>query len=43
MKCFCWEEKLFLGQEKRQYIDSSTAILETKISEFMYNLMIMFM
>ena len=22
MKCFCWEEKMFLGQEGREYIDS---------------------
>ena len=36
LKCFRWEKNLFLGQEKRQYVDSWTDILETVISELMY-------
>ena len=32
--CFCWEEKFFLAQEKREYIDHWTDFLwENKISE----------
>ena len=36
MKCFSWEEKLSLGHEKKEYIDSWADLLETKISEFIY-------
>ena len=35
LKCFCWKEKLFLGQEKRKYIDNWIDFSwENKISEF---------
>ena len=35
LKYFSWEEKLFLGQEKREYIDNWRDFLwENKISEF---------
>ena len=35
LKCFCWKEKLFLGQEKRKYIDDWIDFSwENKISEF---------
>ena len=46
LKFFCWEEKLFLGQEKREYIDSWTNFLwENRISELCIknNVTIMFM
>ena len=35
LKCFCWKEKIFLGQEKRKYIDNWIDFSwENKISEF---------
>ena len=35
LKCFCWKKKLFLGQEKRKYIDNWIDFSwENKISEF---------
>ena len=46
LKFFCWEEKLFLGQEKGEYIDSWTNFLwENRISELCIknNVTIMFM
>ena len=34
MKWFCWDEKLFLGQKKREYIDNwRDFLLENNISE----------
>ena len=38
LKCFCWEEKPFLEQEKKEYNDNWRDFLwENKISEFYKN------
>ena len=45
LKSFSWEEKLFLGQEKREYKDNWTDLWENKIGELCIknNITIMFM
>ena len=45
LKSFSWEEKLFLGQEKKKYKDNWTDLWENKIGELCIknNITIMFM
>ena len=45
LKCFSWEEKLLLGQEKREYKDNWPDLWENKIGELCMknNITIMFM